>query len=163
MTDFNAALRVFGFIRINKKVVAYSITGLVLGCLLAILNNFLREEYLLPPLLTWFAFIAPIIGITEELVFRGYVQSKLASMGAILSIVFASAGHTLYKFIVVSTVPGGIPVNYASLIILTFAVGMVFGLFRYRSGSILPAVLAHAVFDIVIYGGESVAPVWVWG
>jgi membrane protease YdiL (CAAX protease family) len=160
--DLSTALQVFGISLSGRRILFYSLAGLVLGSLLALLSNYLREEHLFPPVITWFAALAPLIGIAEELVFRGYVQSRLAVTGSLFSIVLASAGHTCYKYLVIKTVPGDLPVNYASLVLLTFVVGVVFGILRDRSKSILPAAMAHAVFDIIIYGGQAAAPVWVW-
>jgi len=33
---------------------------------------------------------------------------------------------------------------------------------REVSGSVIPPVIAHALFDIIVYGGASLAPVWIW-
>ena len=78
------------------------------------------------------------------------------------SIVMASAGHAVYKYLVIKTLPGDIPVNFTWLILMTFVVGIVAGIFRERSGSIYPAAIAHAVFDLIVYGGSATAPFWVW-
>ena len=161
--DISSLKVVLGFVPVSCKVLVYTLFGLVIGSLLAILNNHLQEESLLPPLLTRFALIAPLIGIMEELVFRGYVQTKMAPAGTVFSILIASAGHAIYKYIVIKTLPEDIAVNFTGLILLTFLVGIVFGYFRERSGSIYPAAMAHAVFDIIIYGGSIDAPLWVWG
>jgi hypothetical protein len=37
------------------------------------------------------------------------------------------------------------------------------GLMRHFSGSVLPAVTAHVLFDILVYGDWAQAPWWVWG
>jgi membrane protease YdiL (CAAX protease family) len=74
----------------------------------------------------------------------------------------ATAGHTLYKFVVIKTVPVDLQTHLPSLVVLTFMAGLVFGLMRKKSGSIIPPALAHALFDIVVYGGAVLAPVWVW-
>ena len=161
--DIASMKSVLGFVPISRKVLIYTMVGLVLGALLAILNNYSRGDSLFPSVLTGFALIAPVIGIMEELVFRGYVQTKLAHTGTVLAILIASAGHTIYKFIVIRTLPGEIAVNFTWLIVLTFIVGIVFGFIRDRSGSIYPAAMAHAIFDIIIYGGLVGAPFWVWG
>ncbi len=109
-----------------------------------------------------FAIIAPLIGIMEELVFRGYIQTKMAPAGSVLSILIASTGHSLYKFLVIKTLPEDVPINFVWLILLTLVFGIILGIFRDRSKSIYPAALAHAIFDIIIYGGSAVAPFWVW-
>ena len=103
--DFSSLLWVIGIIPFNKKVISKLIAGVLFGCVLGVLNNFFFEESLLPSSLTKFAITAPLIGIVEELVFRGYVQTKTSSMGALFSIIFASLGHTLYKYLVIKTLP----------------------------------------------------------
>lgn len=161
--DIASLKGVFGIAPVNRNVLLFTMAGLAFGSLLAFLNNYLREDSLLPPVLTRFALIAPLIGIMEELVFRGYVQTRMAPAGAVPAILIASAGHTIYKYLVIKSLPEGLPVNFTVLILLTFLVGIVFGYFRERSGSIYPAAMAHAIFDIIIYGGSAVAPSWVWG
>jgi hypothetical protein len=49
-----------------------------------------------------------------------------------------------------------------SLVIFTFVVGLLCGVSRVLSKSIIPACVAHGVFDILVYGGLSTWPVWVW-
>lgn len=161
--DARSLLRVFGFVPITRKGLTYSMAGITFGMLLGILYNFLKTDALLPATLTGFAFLAPMIGITEELVFRGFVQSRLTdSLGVPASVLMATSGHTLYKFVVIKTVPVDLQTYLPSLIVLTFMAGLVFGLMRIKSGSIIPPALAHALFDIVVYGGAAHAPVWVW-
>jgi membrane protease YdiL (CAAX protease family) len=159
----SSLVRVFGIIPFNKRVILYIIPGVLFGALLGLLNNFFFENPLLPSSLTAFAITAPLIGITEELVFRGYVQTKVACMGAWFSIIFASSGHTLYKYLVIKTLPLDLNINFPKLIVFTFAAGMVFGILRHHSRNVIPSALGHALFDIMVYGGAAVAPVWVWG
>ncbi len=160
--DIKSLLTVSGIIPLNKKVVYYSLTGIIFGILLGLLYNFIKADSLLPVTLTKFALIAPLIGITEELVFRGYVQTRSASAGVLASVLVAASGHTLYKYLVIKTVTVDINTYIPSLVILTFLTGMVFGLMREASRSVIPPALAHALFDIIVYGGASLAPVWIW-
>lgn len=160
--NFSALSSVFGVIPFHRKTYFYIIAGFVFGSLLAILNNYLSGAPVLPSLLTKFAVIASLIGITEELIFRGYVQSQMASAGTLATITIATGGHTLYKYLIIRTLPNELPVNYTLLILLTFGVGFILGILRDRSKNILPPVLAHAIFDIIVYGGLQSAPVWVW-
>jgi membrane protease YdiL (CAAX protease family) len=159
-----ALLRVFGLIPFSRKWLPYSVAGIIFGMLLGILYNSLRTDALLPAKLTGFGFLAPLIGITEELLFRGFVQSRLlASLGSTASVLMTAAGHTLYKSLVIGTVNADLHIHLPSLIVLTFLVGSVLGFMRNSAGSIIPPALAHACFDILVYGGAAVAPVWVWG
>jgi len=160
--DIKSLLAVLGIEAIGRKVIYYSLAGIILGILLGLFYNFLRSDSLLPSTLTKFALIAPLIGITEEMVYRGFVQSKSASSGALVSVLIAASGHTLYKYLVIKTVPVDLDIQIPSLVIMTFLVGVVFGMMREGSRSIVPPALAHGLFDILVYGGASLAPVWIW-
>ncbi len=161
--DIKSLLAILGIIPFMRKAIYYSMGGIIFGVLLGVLYNFIKADYLLPPGLTNFALIAPLIGITEELVFRGFVQSRSASLGTLTSILLASSGHTLYKYLVIRTVPVDLSTNFTSLIILTFTVGIVFGIMREASKSVIPPALVHGIFDIIVYGGATLVPVWIWG
>lgn len=160
--DFKSLLFVFGLGRLTRKVINFCVAGIIFGMLLGLVYNFIKADSLLPTTLTSFALIAPLIGIMEELVFRGFLQSRFASSGPLVSVILAASGHTLYKYLVIRTVPVDLNTNIFSLIILTFLVGVVFGIMREGSRSVIPPALAHAVFDIIVYGGASMAPVWIW-
>jgi membrane protease YdiL (CAAX protease family) len=45
----------------------------------------------------------------------------------------------------------------------TFVGGVVLGLLRQISDSVVPPIVAHAVFDLLVYGALVRAPWWVWG
>ena len=160
--DIRSLLVVFGLSRFNRMVIYFSLAGIFFGMLLGLVYNFIKADSLFPITLTRFAILAPLIGITEELVFRGYVQGKAAAAGSLASVLIASAGHTLYKYLVIRTVEIDLGTYFPSLVLFTFLAGLVFGLMRETSRSILPPALAHALFDILVYGGESMAPVWIW-
>jgi membrane protease YdiL (CAAX protease family) len=160
--DIKSLLSILGIVPFTRKMIYYSIAGIILGMLLGLLYNFIKADSLLPATLTKFALIAPLIGITEELVFRGFVQSRSASSGALASVLITASGHTLYKYLVIRTVPVNLNTDIASLVILTFLAGVVFGIMREASRSAIPPALAHALFDIIVYGGASLTPVWIW-
>jgi membrane protease YdiL (CAAX protease family) len=160
--NITSLLKLLGIVPFTRKVIHYSLAGMIFGTLLGVLYNYLKADSLFPGSLAKFALMAPLIGITEELVFRGFVQSGAASAGALLSVLMASFGHTLYKYVVIRTVPFDLQTDIPSLVLLTFLTGVVFGMMREASGSIAPPALAHALFDIIVYGGASHAPVWIW-
>ena len=161
--DFSSLLLTLGIVPPSNKITLYIIVGLIFGSTLGLFYRFIYEDFLLPQSLTKFAIIASLIGIVEELVFRGYVQTKTASKGVLFSIVFASFGHTLYKYLVINTLPLDLGISPVKLVLLTFLSGVIVGILRSRSKSIYPSAISHALFDIVVYGSASVAPVWVWG
>jgi len=160
--DLSSLMRVLGIVPVTRKVIYACVAGIIFGLLLGLVYNFVNADSLLPANLAKFALIAPLIGIMEELVFRGFVQSRSASAGAMASVLVAASGHTLYKYLVIKTLPVDLNTFIPSLIILTFLVGVVFGIMREFSRSVLPPALAHALFDIIVYGGASLAPVWIW-
>lgn len=73
--------------------------------------------------------------LAEELVFRGIIQSRLErAMPVWIAIVLQAA---LFGFI------HGTPVQIG----YAFVIGVIFGILRWRTGSILPTIAAHAVFN----------------
>jgi membrane protease YdiL (CAAX protease family) len=53
-------------------------------------------------------------------------------------------------------------VDTGFLVLYTFIAGMVFGTIKYLSESLIPAIIAHALFDILVYAEFVNAPWWVW-
>ena len=146
----------------GRKVLIYIFPAIVLGILLGMFARNRFELTYLPAGLAGVAFVAPLIGAMEELVFRGYFQGQLRSTGKIFSIISASAFHTTYKLLIILTLAIPLQFDFFFLIFWTFVGGLLIGTLRELSGSTIPPVIAHAVFDIVLYGGLSSAPVWVW-
>lgn len=153
---------IFGFGPWNKRTLLFSAMAIVLGVALGVWTRRRFELTLVPAGFTWVAIVAPLVGATEELVFRGYLQGHLRPAGKILSIVSASAMHTLYKLLVILTLAVPLQYDLFFLIFWTFSGGLLFGIIREGSRHVLPALIAHAVFDIILYGSMSAPPVWVW-
>jgi len=84
-----------------------------------------------------------VAGIVEEAAFRGYMQSMIESKYgpvfaiSVVSVVFA-ANH--FGHGVAQTLPR-LP--------FYFAVGVIYGVLTYRTGSILPALVIHAAGDVL--------------
>ena len=155
-------LNAFGIDRLNRRILLYSLPAVLLGVVLGILTRNRFELTLIPAGFTGVAFVAPLIGSVEELVFRGYIQGHLRPVGKIFSIVYASTVHSCYKLLVILTLAIPLQFDFFFLILWTFVGGLLFGTLRELSGSTIPPVIAHAVFDIVLYGGLATVPVWVW-
>jgi len=117
---------------------------------------------LLPATLTLVAVIAPMTGAVEELIFRGYVQGILNPVNRIFALVFAAITHTAYKLLILYSLGDPPEFDFLFLAQWTFLGGLVFGILRDQSGSVIPPLIAHAIFDIILYGGLLVAPFWVW-
>ena len=109
-----------------------------------------------------FAAVAAAIGVTEELVYRGYVQGRLRALGPLAAAILAAVGHTAYKCALFALPPLAVEIDLPFLALGTLVVGVGFGALRERSRSVLPALAAHACFDVLVYGQGAQAPWWVW-
>jgi membrane protease YdiL (CAAX protease family) len=132
-----------------------------LGAFLALLCRWQFLMPLLPASLTLFAPVAALIGATEEIVVRGYLQGRLRVLGPLSALLIAAAAHTAYKCALFLP-PAPQPADFLFLAFWTFVGGMLFGDLRETTRSLWPPLLAHAAFDIVLYGGLAQAPWWVW-
>jgi membrane protease YdiL (CAAX protease family) len=159
---FNILLKLTGLHDFRNHLMLYSFSGLFLGFLLGMFYRLTYQMPLVPINFTIAAFTAPAVGMTEELVFRGFIQGTVTNSQSWKSIIFSSGSHTLYKFLVIWSYPGVLGIDLLILVLLTFAAGIVVGWLRKKSGNIIPCALAHGCFDIMIYGSLSILPVWVW-
>ncbi len=147
---------------VSRRACAALAAGLLLGGGLGVAY---RLVWRLPPLpagLEAFVVVACLVGAAEELVYRGYVQGRLRVLGWPAAVVLAAIAHTAYKTALFVLPASPVDVNFAFLATWTLAGGIVFGLLREFSRSILPPVAAHAAFDLVVYGALAQAPWWVW-
>ena len=155
-------VRAFGLSKPDRRILIFTIPAALLGLALGIATRNSFDLTPLPAAVTGLALVAPVIGAMEELVFRGYIQGHLRPIGRIFCVVYASTVHTSYKLLVILTLSVPLQFDFFFLVLWTFLGGLAFGALREFSRSSIPPVIAHAVFDIVLYGGMSVAPVWVW-
>jgi membrane protease YdiL (CAAX protease family) len=152
----------FGIGLLNRKLLPYMLVAVGLGLLLGLFTRNRFELTLIPAGFTGIALVAPLVGTAEELVFRGYIQGHLRPVGKAFSILIASTAHTCYKLLVILSLAIPLQFDFFFLIFWTFIGGLLFGTLRELSGNTIPPVIAHAVFDIVLYGTLATAPVWVW-
>jgi membrane protease YdiL (CAAX protease family) len=110
--------------------------------------------------LTSFASVAVLIGTLEELLFRGWMLSQF-KRSIWIGVLVTSIAHASYKALLFSSPHMTYSIDALYLFVLTFRAGLFLGLSRVVSGSIWPAIIAHALFDILIYGDQS-APWWVF-
>ena len=155
-------LHALGLTRPGRRAIYWTIPAVFLGSLLAILTRNRFEISLLPHTIGIMVLVAPCIGAMEEVVFRGYIQGSLRLRGRALSILATALAHTGYKLLVILTLPG--PGRFDPLFLgtWTFLGGTAFGITRDFSKSTIPPLTAHVIFDILLYGGLSTAPAWVW-
>jgi len=140
----------------------YTIFGIVLGIVLAICYRRYLGIGLLPGSLHLFVIVAALIGCMEELVFRGFLQGHAECINGPFSILFGTLSHTGYKCFLFLSPLITADVDLRKLAFYTFMAGLLFGTTRYLSKSILPALSAHALFDIMVYAEYINAPWWVW-
>lgn len=155
-------LKAFGLDSFRRKVVLYSLPAIALGIVLGVLTRNSFDISLFPVRITMVALVAPLVGVVEELIFRGYIQGHVRPIGRVFSVVYASTVHTCYKLLVILTLSVPLQFDFFFLVFWTFVGGLIFGTLRELSGSTLPPAIAHAVFDVVLYGGLATIPVWVW-
>jgi len=154
---------ILGFSPVSVKVAAYLVAGCAVGVGFAVLHRVTWEMGTLPTRLTSFAVVGAAIGAAEELLYRGYVQGRLRRLGWVVAVLLAAGAHTAYKAALFAFPPEGVAIDLEFLAVWTFLGGVVFGVLRQFSGSVLPPLAAHVLFDIVVYGGDVQAPWWVWG
>ena len=154
---------ILGLAPVSKKVGVFVAVGCAVGIGLGVLHRVTWEMGTLPARLTSFAVVGAAIGAAEELLYRGYVQGRLRAFGWVIPVVLAAGAHTAYKTALFALPPDGVAIDLRFLAVWTLIGGVVFGALRQASGSVLPPLAAHVVFDIVVYGGNVEAPWWVWG
>ena len=153
---------ILGFLPFSRKVVAYVAVGCALGAALGVIFRIVREMGPLPSGLGRFVFVAVLIGAAEEVLYRGYIQGRLRRLGWVVAVPLAAAAHTAYKVSLFALPPEGVTIDLEFLAVWTLIGGALFGALRQLSGSVLPPLAAHVLFDIVVYGEHAQAPWWVW-
>jgi membrane protease YdiL (CAAX protease family) len=138
------------------------VVGVVLGAGLGVLYRAFGGWPALPGDLARLALAAAMIGATEELAYRGYVQGRLRGLGWVAAVALAALAHTAYKSALFAFPEAAVQIDFRFLAVWTFVGGCVFGMLRQFSGSVLPPVAAHVLFDLVVYGDRVEAPWWVW-
>jgi len=141
----------FGFRILNTRYLAIGTAlGLILGVAVAFVSHLFPSK---PPFdvsrfTSWMIGLCFIIGspIQEEIIFRGLIQSMLERRWMITFSVF---GGSLSGAVAFTAVLFGIIHLEAGIAVATGAIilGLVAGELRRRSGSLLPAVIVHALFN----------------
>jgi membrane protease YdiL (CAAX protease family) len=103
------------------------------------------------PALLVFPFMTFCVGISEEGLFRGYLQTRLSLVYSKKQALWAQAilfGIWHFVWHIAPFDPLGMAVHIAS----TLAFGLVFGRFFELSGTLVPLILAHGLVDTIDYG-----------
>ncbi len=99
-----------------------------------------------------------LVGFVEEMIFRGFLFTALLKkdgpkVAVIVSAVTFGIGH------IVNLLAGMATAENLLMIVFAVAWGFVFTVAYYKSGSLLPCILAHAVVDVL----SPVAAETAWG
>ena len=152
---------VLGLQRPRAGWVVRLLACLALGAAMAVYYRYRQGRQPVPMGLAWFCVVSPLIGLGEEIVYRGFVQGSLRRYGVFLAILAAAGGHTLYKCLLFALPRGGYEADVPWLAIVTFVVGLAYGAMREWWGGLMMPAASHAVFDLVAYGDLNVMPWWV--
>lgn len=144
------------------QMIMYCVIGLQMGLVGAMYYRGSFGMPVLPATIKSFAFVAVCIGITEELVFRGYIQGMVSKVHPGFAIVFAAFAHATYKACLFISPAANY--HYSVTLFYTWSLGafILMGTLRYYSKSIVPAIIVHALFDLLVYAENINAPWWVW-
>lgn len=109
--------------------------------------------------------LACLIGASEELVYRGWMLGRVSALGAPAAVLIAATAHAAYKTALFGLPPGSVADEFSlrSIALWTTLGGIGLGVLRTKSESVLPAMVAHMVFDAAVYSGFPAPPWWVWG
>jgi len=152
----------FGLNAISREKYHLFLAGLLTGLLFATIYRQVLDLSMIPAKLTWFVFTAAAIGFTEELLFRGFLQTRLRKISIFWSVVLATLSHTAYKVLLFAALRPVFEVNLLFLLFWTFTCGLIFGILKERSGSTLTPAAGHVAFDILVYGDRALIPWWIW-
>lgn len=99
-----------------------------------------------------FALLMPFmtfcVGIGEEGLFRGYIQTRLQkSFSTKQAIIFQAVLFGVWHF-VWNLYPFS-PIGMAQYVATTFLIGLVFGYFYSKTGNLVPLIFAHGLWDSV--------------
>lgn len=155
---------VLGLERFSRSATMFAVAGVLIGVGAGVSQRYALGIPVQPAeRVEWFVVVACLIGATEEIVYRGWLLGRVRSFGWPAAVVVAAAAHAAYKTALFAwpSVPSA--VDLTGIALGTFAGGIVLGVLRVMSGSLIPAVLAHMAFDFVVYASVAHAPWWVWG
>ena len=147
---------------VSPKMLLYNMIGVQMGIAGAM---YYRGSYgmpVLPALINGFALVAVAIGIMEELVFRGFIQGRLSRLHPGFAILFTAFANATYKACLFLSPAAQQHQHLLLFYAWSFGVFILLGIVRHYSKSIVPAIIVHAIFDLLVYAENLQAPWWVW-
>ena len=102
-----------------------------------------------------------LVGLVEELLFRGFLFEAMLENGSATTAIVVSAvtfgiGHIVNLFTGHALLETGVQMVFA------IAVGFMFTLVRYKGGSLLPCIVAHSLIDVFsVVSRESGVMDWI--
>ncbi|MBQ7492499.1 MAG: CPBP family intramembrane metalloprotease [Clostridia bacterium] len=128
----------------NSRVMLWFLPLWLISCM-NLFSGF-RPDYPVPGLI-YAAVSMILVGFVEELLFRGFLFKAMLKDGSAKAAVIVSSvtfglGHILNLF------TGQELIETLSQVIFAIAVGFVFTFVFYKSGSLLPGILAHSFIDV---------------
>lgn len=128
----------------NSRAMLWFIPLWLLSCL-NLFSGF-QPDYPVPGLI-YAAVSMTLVGFAEELIFRGFLFKAMLKDGSVKAAVIVSSvtfgmGHIMNLF------TGQDLVETLNQVVFAVAVGFVFTLVFYKSGSLLPGILAHSFIDV---------------
>lgn len=157
--NLQEGLSVLGINKPGKWWLLWIIAGLGTGAFAWAFFTILPEDGSVLPKIGLFAISALVVGLAEELVYRGFLFHLWKRYGAIIVIILTTLAHTAYKLALLAPNPS---IELDLVASWTIIAGLVLGMLRYFSGSVLPAAANHILFDVLAYGGSDSGPDWVW-
>lgn len=121
----------------------------------------LAQRYPLPGQL-YAAVSMAFVGFAEELIFRGFLfkamlKGRNVKAAIIVSSVTFGLGHILNVF------TGHELAESLVQVVFAVAVGFIFTMAYYKSGSLLPCILAHSLTDVfAMFASQNASPVLNW-
>ena len=128
----------------NSRAMLWFLPLWILSCL-NLFSGFL-PDYPVPGVICAAVSMA-LIGFVEELLFRGFLFKAMLKDGSVRTAVIVSSvtfglGHIMNLF------TGQNLTDTLNQIVFAIAVGFIFTLVFYKSGSLLPGILAHSFIDV---------------
>lgn len=163
LSQVSSPAALLGLGRLSSKALRFSVLGAAIGIGAGLLHRKGLGVSLWPVgVVGSFVWVACLVGMTEELVYRGWMQGTARPLGWPAAVAIAAVAHAAYKTALFAWPIASMTTDLMAIGLWTAVGGIVIGLLREFSGSVVPSMVAHAAFDFVVYRAMTHAPWWVW-